>query len=103
MTPDDLAAHTNQWVEPLALGYRGYTVLELPPNGQGVTALEILNVLSGYDLASLEPGGAEYLHLLGEAIKIAFGDRDRYITDQVFAPAPVERLLSEATARPAGS
>lgn len=96
ITPDDLAAHTNQWVEPLALDYRGYTVLELPPNGQGTTALEILNILSGYDLASLEPGGAEYLHLLGEAIKIAFGDRDRYITDQAFAPAPVEHLLSEA-------
>lgn len=94
MAPEDLAAHRNQWVEPLALNYRGHTVLELPPNGQGATALEILNILSGYDLAALEPGGAEYLHLLAEAIKIAFGDRDRYITDQAFAPAPVEQLLS---------
>ena len=94
MTPEDLAAHVNQWVEPVALDYRGHTVLELPPNGQGITALEVLNILSGYDLAGLEPGGAEYLHLLAEAIKIAFGDRDRYITDQVFAPVPVERLLS---------
>ncbi|MBU1155936.1 MAG: gamma-glutamyltransferase [Proteobacteria bacterium] len=95
MTPDDLAAHVNQWVEPVALDYRGHTVLELPPNGQGITALEVLGILSGYDLAGLEPGGAEYLHLLAEAIKIAFGDRDRYITDQIFAPVPVERLLSK--------
>ncbi|MCF8042154.1 MAG: gamma-glutamyltransferase, partial [Desulfarculaceae bacterium] len=94
MAPDDLAAHTNQWVEPVALDYRGHTVLELPPNGQGVTALEILNILAGYDLAGLEPGGAEYLHLLGEAIKIAFGDRDRYITDHAFSPVPVDSLLS---------
>ncbi|MBU1275539.1 MAG: gamma-glutamyltransferase [Proteobacteria bacterium] len=96
MTPEDLDAHRNQWVEPLTLGYRGHTVLELPPNGQGVTALEIFNILSGYDLAGLEPGGADYLHLLAEAIKIAFGDRDRYVTDHAFAPAPVDRLLSPA-------
>ncbi|BEQ13075.1 gamma-glutamyltransferase [Desulfoferula mesophila] len=96
MTPDDLAAHVNQWVEPLAFDYQGHTVLELPPNGQGAVALEILNILSGYDLASLEPGGAEYLHRLGEAIKIAFGDRARYFTDPVFSPAPLERLLSPA-------
>ncbi len=96
MAPEDLAAHLNQWVEPLTLEYRGRTVLELPPNGQGVTALEILNILSGYDLAALEPGGAEYLHRLGEAIKIAFGDRDRYVSDQLFSPVPVEGLLSEA-------
>ncbi|MCB2193992.1 MAG: gamma-glutamyltransferase [Deltaproteobacteria bacterium] len=94
MTPDDLAAHSNQWVDPISLDYRGHTVLELPPNGQGAVALEILNILSGYDLAGLEPGGAEYLHLIGEAIKIAFGDRDRYITDHDFSPAPLERLLS---------
>jgi gamma-glutamyltranspeptidase/glutathione hydrolase len=98
LSEDDLAAHRNQWVEPLAAGYRGWRVLELPPNGQGVTALQILSILEGYDLAALEPDGADKLHLLAEAIKIAFEDRDRYITDPEFAAAPEERLLSPAYA-----
>ncbi|MCB2228635.1 MAG: gamma-glutamyltransferase [Desulfarculaceae bacterium] len=91
---EDLAAHRSEWVEPIMLGYRGWTVLELPPNGQGITALEILSILEGYELAALEPSGADKAHLMAEAIKIAFEDRNRYVTDPAFARAPVEQLLS---------
>ena len=94
LSPEDLAAHQSQWVEPLMLDYRGWTVLELPPNGQGLTALEILSILEGYELAALEPGGADELHLLAEAIKVAFSDRNRYIADPAFQSAPVAELLS---------
>ncbi len=94
LSNDDLAAHKVDWVEPIDLDYRGYRVLELPPNVQGITALEILNTLSGYDLAALEHNGPEHLHLLAEAIKLAFADRDYYITDPEFYAVPVEQLLS---------
>lgn len=91
---EDLAAHRASWVEPLSVDYRGYTVVELPPPGQGVIALEILNILSGYDLAALEHNGPEHLHLLSEAIKLAFADRDFYLTDPEFYAVPVAKLLS---------
>ncbi len=94
LTIEDLAVHQSAWVEPIMLDYHGWTVLELPPNGQGLAALEILSILEGYDLAALEPGGADKLHLMAEAIKIAFNDRDRYVTDPDFSRAPVEVLLS---------
>jgi gamma-glutamyltranspeptidase/glutathione hydrolase len=90
----DLADHCTTWVDPIALDYRGYTVCELPPNGQGITALEILNILQGYELAGLGHNSAEYLHLLVEAIKIAFSNRDRFVTDPLFASVPVDRVLS---------
>ncbi|RJX34843.1 MAG: gamma-glutamyltransferase [Desulfarculus sp.] len=91
---EDLAAHQADWVEPIGLDYRGWQVLELPPNGQGLTALEILNILAGYDLAGLEHNSPEHLHLLTEAIKLAFADRDYYLTDPTFYDVPVARLLS---------
>ncbi|MCF8034127.1 MAG: gamma-glutamyltransferase [Desulfarculaceae bacterium] len=94
LSQDDLAAHRSEWVDPIMLDYRGWTVLELPPNGQGLTALEILSILEGYELAALEPLGADKAHLVAEAIKIAFEDRNRYITDPAFSRAPVEKLLS---------
>jgi len=90
----DLADHCTTWVDPIALDYRGYTVCELPPNGQGITALEILNILQGYELAGLGHNSAEYLHLLVEAIKIAFSNRDRFVTDPEFEKVPVDRVLS---------
>jgi len=90
----DLADHCTTWVDPIALDYRGYTVCELPPNGQGITALEILNILQGYELAGLGHNSADYLHLLVEAIKIAFSNRDRFVTDPHFASVPVDRVLS---------
>ncbi|MGE3539565.1 MAG: gamma-glutamyltransferase [Candidatus Tectimicrobiota bacterium] len=95
---EDLASHTTEWVEPLRTDYRGYTVLELPPNGQGITALMILNVLEGYQLSAMEYGSADYYHLLIEATKQAFTDRNRYIADPAWAAVPVDGLLSKAYA-----
>jgi gamma-glutamyltranspeptidase/glutathione hydrolase len=91
----DFQDHTTTWVEPISTDYRGYTICELPPNGQGLTALEMLNVLGGYDIGGYMPNHAEYLHLLTEAKKAAFEDRNRYITDPEFEEVPVDRLLSK--------
>ena len=98
LTLEDLASHTTEWVEPLRTDYRGYTVLELPPNGQGITALMMLNVLAGFDVGTMEYGSAAYYHLLIEATKQAFADRNRYIADPAHAPIPIAGLLSPAYA-----
>ena len=95
---DDFASHTTEWVEPISTDYRGHTVLELPPNGQGITALMILNVLQGFDLAANEYGSAGYYHLLIEATKQAFADRNWYIADPACAEVPVRGLLSKSYA-----
>ncbi len=95
----DFKDHTTTWVEPISTDYRGYTVHELPPNGQGLVALEMLNVLEGYDISSLKHNSPEYLHLLIEAKKAAFRDRDYYITDPEFEKVPVRELLSKEYAR----
>lgn len=92
---EDLAAHTSEWVTPVSTNYRGWDVYELPPNGQGIAALQILNILEGYDIASMGIGSAEYLHILVEAKKLAFEDRAKYYTDMTFADVPVERLISK--------
>ena len=94
----DFAAHTTEWVEPIGTDYRGHTVLELPPNGQGITALMALNVLEGFDLTAHDYGSAPYYHLLIEATKQAFADRNRYIADPACADVPVAGLLSKAYA-----
>jgi gamma-glutamyltranspeptidase/glutathione hydrolase len=96
---EDFASHTTDWVEPISIDYRGYTILELPPNGQGITALIALNILEGCDLASLEYGSARYYHLLIEATKQAFADRNRYVADPTFADLPIEGLLTKAYAK----
>lgn len=95
---EDFASHTTEWVEPISTDYRGHTVLELPPNGQGITALMILNVLEDFDLAAREYGSAGYYHLLIEATKQAFADRNRYVADPACAEIPVAGLLSKAYA-----
>jgi gamma-glutamyltranspeptidase / glutathione hydrolase len=96
LTAADLAAHHADWVEPLSTTYRGYQVLELPPNTQGVTTLEMLNILEGYDLKSLGHNSAAYLHHLVEAKRIAFADRDAWIGDESTTPhAAIERMLSK--------
>lgn len=95
---DDFASHTTDWVAPIAADYHGHTVLELPPNGQGITALIALNVLEGFDLTAFEYGSAAYYHLLIEATKQAFADRSRYIADPAHAVLPVPGLLSKAYA-----
>ena len=95
----DFRDHTSTWVEPLSTDYRGYTIYELPPNGQGIVALEMLNVLEGYDIASLGHNSPEYLHLLIEAKKAAFSNRDTYITDPEFQEIPVAEILSKEYAK----
>ncbi len=92
---DDLAAHRSNWVTPISTTYRGYQVYEFPPNSQGLAALEMLNILEGFDLAALGHHTPDYLHLLIEAKKLAFADRDRYISDPDFVEIPLDRLLSK--------
>ena len=91
----DLAAQKSEWVEPISTNYRGYTVYEIPPNGQGLTALLALNILEGFDLAALSAQPDRYYHTLIEATKLAFADRDRYIADPAFSKVPVAELLSK--------
>ncbi len=92
---EDLAAHRSEWVEPVSTNYRGYDIWELPPNGQGIAALQMLNILEAYDLASAGWGSPEYLHLLIEAKKLAFEDRAYYYADPAFADVPVAGLISK--------
>lgn len=94
----DFAEHKSNWIEPVSTNYRGYDVWELPPNGQGIAALEMLNILEGYDLKKLGSGSPDYLHLLIEAKKLAFADRARFYTDPDFVQAPVRELISKAYA-----
>ena len=92
---EDLAAHTSEWVTPVSTNYRGWDVYELPPNGQGIAALQILNILEGYDIASMGFGSAEYIHTFVEAKKLAFEDRARFYADMDFVDVPVGELISK--------
>ena len=92
---EDLASHSGEWVEPVSTNYRGVDVWELPPNSQGIAALQILNILEGYDFSKIPFGSAEHIHLFAEAKKIAFADRARFYADPAFSPAPVARLISK--------
>lgn len=91
----DMAGHHGEWVEPVSTNYRGYDVWELPPNGQGIAALQMLNVLEGYDFSKIAFGSPEHVHLFVEAKKLAFADRARFYADPAFSPAPVARLVSK--------
>jgi gamma-glutamyltranspeptidase/glutathione hydrolase len=91
----DLAAHRSTWIEPVSTNYRGYDVYELPPNGQGISVLQMLNILEGYDLKKLGHNSADYLHLLVEAKKLAFEDRARYYADPDFAKASINWLITK--------
>jgi gamma-glutamyltranspeptidase/glutathione hydrolase len=95
LTAADLAAHRSEWVDPVSTNYRGYDVWELPPNTQGVAALQMLNILEAYDLKALGFGSAEYLHLFVEAKKLAFEDRARFYADPEFAKIPLKALVSK--------
>jgi len=95
---DDLAEHRSNWVEPVSSSYRGYDVYELPPNTQGIAALQLLNILEGFDLAAMGYGSAEYIHTLVEAKKIVYEDRARFYADMAFAEVPVESLVSKSYA-----
>jgi gamma-glutamyltranspeptidase/glutathione hydrolase len=92
---EDLARHESTWEEPIGVPFRGYELWELPPNGQGIAALEMLNILEGYDLRALGHNSTEYLHLIVEAKKLAFADRDTFVTDPTFRQLPVATLISK--------
>ncbi|MBB6732043.1 gamma-glutamyltransferase [Cohnella zeiphila] len=95
LTREDFAEHRGDWVEPLATGYRGYDVYQMPPNSQGFVGLMALNVLETFDLAAVRHGSADYYHLLIEALKLSFRDRDEVLTDPAFHDIPLDRLLSK--------
>jgi gamma-glutamyltranspeptidase/glutathione hydrolase len=90
---EDLKDHTSDWVTPISTDYRGYEVFQCPPNGQGLVTLLALSILEGYDLESMVHNSAEYLHLLIEALKLAFADADRYVADPDFVNIPLKQLL----------
>lgn len=92
----DLAAHRSEWVEPVSVNYRGYQIWELPPPGQGIAALQMLNILEGFDFSKTRFGSAEHVHLFVEAKKLAFEDRAKFYADPDFMqPGIVEKLLSK--------
>jgi gamma-glutamyltranspeptidase / glutathione hydrolase len=94
-SPDDFTRNEPTWVEPVSTNYRGYDVWEIPPPGQGIAALEMLNTLERFDLKKLGPTSPEYWHLFVESKKLAYADRARYYTDPAFAKVPVQRLISK--------
>ena len=95
---EDLSSHTSEWVEPVSVNYRGYDVWELPPQGQGIAALQMLQIIEGFDLASMGFMSAEALHVMIEAKRLAFEDRARFYADPDFADMPIEALISESYA-----
>ncbi len=94
----DFSEHTSDWLEPVSTNYRGYDVWELPPNGQGIAALEMLNILEGYDLKAMGPHSPDYLHLFVEAKKLAYADRAKFYADPAFGDLPIKELISKAYA-----
>jgi gamma-glutamyltranspeptidase / glutathione hydrolase len=91
----DLADHESNWVDPVSTNYRGYDVWELPPNGQGIAVLQMLNILEGFDFSKIQYGSAEHIHLFVEAKKLVYEDRAKYYADPEFAKIPVQRLISK--------
>jgi len=99
LTYKDLASHTSEWVEPVSTNYKGYDVWELPPNGQGIAALQILNILEQYDIEEMGFGSPEYVHTFVEAKKLAFEDRAKYYADPSFNKIPLDWLISKKYAK----
>ena len=95
LSTDDLKNYEPEWINPVSSNYRGFDVWELPPNGQGIAALQILNILEQYDIASMGHNSAEYIHLFTEAKKLAYEDRAKYYADMNFADVPVKDLISK--------
>jgi gamma-glutamyltranspeptidase/glutathione hydrolase len=95
LRPDDFAAFKAEWVEPISSTYRGYDVYQLPPNTQGFTALQILNLIEGYDVVRWGDGTADYYHHMAEAVKVAFADREEWLTDPKFVKIPAEKLIAK--------
>lgn len=92
---EDLATHTSTWIEPVSFNYRGYEVWELPPNGQGIAALQILGMLEQFDIASMGYGSVDHVHHFVEAKKLAFEDRAKFYADMDFNEIPVDQLISQ--------
>jgi gamma-glutamyltranspeptidase / glutathione hydrolase len=99
LTYEDLSEFHSEWVEPVSTNYRGYDVWEMPPNGQGIAALQILNILENFDIKKLGLLSAEYIHLFIEAKKLAFADRAQYYADPDFAKIPLKELISKSYAK----
>ncbi len=99
LTYEDLSSFHAEWTPPVSSNYRGYDVWELPPNGQGIAALQILNILEEFDLSKMGLFSSEYIHLFTEAKKIAFADRAKYYADPRFSEIPVQELISKDYAR----
>ncbi len=95
LSVEDLASHHGEWVQPISTNYRGVDVWELPPNGQGLAALQMLNILEAYDFSKIPFGSAEHVHLFTEAKKLAFADRAALYADPEFSKTPIEKLLSK--------
>jgi gamma-glutamyltranspeptidase/glutathione hydrolase len=91
----DLTSHTSNWVEPVSTTYRGYKVWELPPNGQGITVLQMLNILEQFDMSKAGYGSPEHVHLFTEAAKLAYEDRAKFYADPEFVKIPVQQLISK--------
>jgi gamma-glutamyltranspeptidase/glutathione hydrolase len=99
LSKKDFMEHHGDWVEPVSTSYRGYELWEIPPNGQGIAALQILNILETFDFSSISFGSKEHIHLFTEAKKLAYEDRAKYYADPEFADIPVETLISKEYAR----
>jgi len=95
LSAKDLSDHTSTWIEPVSTNYRGYDVWELPPNGQGIAALQMLNILEAYDFSKIHYGSTEHVHLFTEAKKLVFEDRAKFYADPEFAKIPVKSLISK--------
>jgi gamma-glutamyltranspeptidase len=95
LAADDFVAFQAEWVEPISTTYRGYDVYELPPSTQGFAALQIFNLLDGYDVGAWGEGTADYYHHMAEVVKVAFADRDEWLTDPKFVDIPVDRMVSK--------
>lgn len=95
LSAEDLASHVSTWESPISVTYRGLRMYECPPNGQGITALIALNILEGFDLSSLESLSAEKMHLMIEAMRLAFADARWYVSDPAFSKIPMDELLSK--------
>ena len=96
---EDLSEFKPEWIDPVSTNYRGYDVWELPPNGQGIAALQMLNILENYNIKDLGFGSAEYIHLFTEAKKIAYEDRALYYADPNFSDIPLKTLISKEYAK----
>ena len=98
LTTEDLSSYKVEWIEPVSINYRGYDIWELPPNGQGIAALQMLKILEGFNFSEIDFGSSEHLHLFTEAKKLAFEDRAKFYADMAFAKVPMKTLLSDAYA-----